>query len=199
MKYNQNDYELLYLISEEDEDAKEQLYKKYESILRHISKSMYESCKKYNGVEYEDFYQEACFGLEKAIKSFDEQKNILFYTYVIACVRNQLAFYRRSITRKKDIPLNSAQSIYQEADSGLTYEEMIPSPFKTPYEVCEEREVEKKIRLFQNQLSFLDACIFELRYNGFQYKEISELLEIPCHRVSHCIQKIKRKRLYFSS
>ena len=138
MKYKQNDYELLYLVEEENEDAKELLYEKYQSILKGLAKSMYDSCKQWNGVEYQDFYQEACYGFEKAIATFDESKNILFYTYATSCIRNQLSFYRRSLTRKKDTPLNCSISLYQEVEKGLEYADLLKSTQQTPMKFVKE-------------------------------------------------------------
>ena len=43
------------------------------------------------------------------------------------------------------------------------------------------------------KLSFEDSCIFELRYNGFSYKEISELLDIPVSTIDGRLSKIRVK------
>ncbi len=197
MKYHQNDYELLYLIEQGNEDAKMTLYGKYKSILLHLANKAYRVCHDMNGASYEDFYQEACYGFEKAIVSFDDTKNILFYTYVTSCIKNQLSLYKRTITRKKDYPLNYAVSIYEEVEPGLSYADLFPSTDLTPYEVCENNEREKYLRIFQNNLPFMDACVFELRYNDFKYREMSELLDIPMHRITHILEKIKKKKVEF--
>lgn len=194
MNDSMNDYELLYLIHQQDEEAKSFLYQKYRSILVHFAKKSYASCKCINGISYDDFYQEACYGFEKAILHFDDEKNILFYTYVVSCIKNQLSLYKRTITRKKDYPLNYAISIQEPLENGLYYEDIIPSFEKQPYEICENNDFEQKIRDFQNTLCFQDACIFELRYNGFKYREISELLDISMHKVSHALEKLKKKK-----
>lgn len=198
MKYKQNDYELLYLVSQQDEEAKKVLYQKYGGILANLTKLVYQRYKNMNGFEYQDFYQEACYGFEKAIETYDEKRNILFYTYATSCIRNQLASYSKTITRKKDYPLNYAFSLNQEMEVGGEYQDLIPDNQLTPYEVCEDQDYANRIRTFQNNLIFLDACIFELRYNGFCYKEIASLLDISEHRVSYGLHRIKEKASFLS-
>ncbi len=193
MKYNQNDNELLYLIVQKDEDAKTQLYAKYQKILANLANKAYLLCKNMNGVAYDDFYQEACYGFERAIITFDEYQNILFYTYMLACVKNQLSLYKRQILRKKDFPLNYAFSLNEEAEPGICYEDILRSHALTPYEVCEKNEQEEEVRKFQNSLPLIDACIFELRYNGFSYKEIASLLDIPVNQVTRVLCRIRKK------
>ena len=45
----------------------------------------------------------------------------------------------------------------------------------------------------KNALDFIDSLIFELRLNGFKYKEISMLLDIKESKVDYSIQKARRK------
>ena len=51
----------------------------------------------------------------------------------------------------------------------------------------------KKIISFKNSLDFLDAQVFELRYNGFSYKDIAILLEISKKKVDNILVKIRKK------
>ena len=55
----------------------------------------------------------------------------------------------------------------------------------------------KKNYEIKNKLPFLDTCVFELRYNGFAYQEIADLLDIKLHKVSHIMGKIKEKAYFF--
>ncbi len=199
MKFNQNDNELLYLAAQKDEDAKNALYKKYSPVLNSLSRTAYHYSKAINGTTYEDFYQEACFGFEKAIASYDEARNILFYTYAISCVKYQLALYQRKLNCKKDIPLNFALSLNKEVKAGISYEDLITGGNPSPYEVCENMELEEDLKTFQNRLPFLEACVFELRYNGFAYKEIASLLDISTRRVSAILQKVKKYYSFLKS
>ena len=56
-----------------------------------------------------------------------------------------------------------------------------------------DAEYEREIINFKNSLSFLDAQIFELRYNGFSYRNIASLLEIDAKKVDNQLLKIRKK------
>ena len=67
--------------------------------------------------------------------------------------------------------------------------------------VCEESNVDKYLITEEKKeyindiklgLEFIDSCIFELRYNGFSYKEISILLDLPLRSVQFRGRKAKK-------
>ena len=46
---------------------------------------------------------------------------------------------------------------------------------------------------FKHTLSTNESMVFELRYNGFKYKEIANLLDVSLSCVDNCIHRIKTK------
>ena len=80
-----NDNELVYLCNENNEEATNILIDKYKSSILSILR---EYLKEYNvvGIEVADLYQEGLIGLIHAIDSFDEKKDVTFYTYANACI-----------------------------------------------------------------------------------------------------------------
>ena len=70
-----NDYELLYLISENNEDASNALYKKYEPVIDYYARKYYKLTQG-KGIDYNDLYQEGLIGLDAAIKGYKDQKDI---------------------------------------------------------------------------------------------------------------------------
>ncbi len=72
-----NDYELLYLSHRSNEKALEIIYEKYRLYL-------YYKLRKYNfSKEFiEDLVQDCLFELSRSINRFDENRNILFFTFV---------------------------------------------------------------------------------------------------------------------
>ena len=90
MNYEEyNDYELVYLAKESNTDANEILFSKYSPIVYNYSK-MYEKYVKNSGLEANDLIQEGMLGLNSAINSFDESKNVLFYTYAATCIKRTM-------------------------------------------------------------------------------------------------------------
>lgn len=55
-----------------------------------------------------------------------------------------------------------------------------------------EINLERKFVSFKNLFDIVESNIFELRYNGFSYKEISKLLDIPVSTIDGKLCKIRR-------
>ena len=90
MEYrNLNDNEMLYLISENNEEAYNFMYKKYEPLINKVATDI---LKKYKclRLEYDDLFQEGMYALSLAIKNFDYRDNILFFTLVFLCIKREM-------------------------------------------------------------------------------------------------------------
>ena len=105
-----NDYELLYLVSENNQDAKDLFFEKYENIIR-IKASKYKNIVESKGFDFNDLIQEGMLGLTQAINSFKEQKDTTFYTFANLCIDRQLATFIRNIDREKHRVLNESISL----------------------------------------------------------------------------------------
>ena len=74
-KYKEeNDYELLYLVSENNEDAKDIFFEKYDNLIK-MKAIKYKSFVESKGFDFNDILQEGRLGLSQAIKDYQEQKN----------------------------------------------------------------------------------------------------------------------------
>ena len=76
MYYNYNDYELIYLIKEGVEEALKEMFRKYSHFLY---KFYYQQENRFTSKG--DFVQEGFMVLQKAIETYDMDKEISFYTY----------------------------------------------------------------------------------------------------------------------
>lgn len=183
---NVNDFEVLYLI-EENVQYKEILFDKYKPVLSDICCKFYPALKKC-GMDFDDLYQEALIALNKAVDSYDG-KSSLFYSYACVCVKRHLCtFYRCCTTSKKNV-LNYAFSMDKKIDDKSTYLDVICDK-NTKFDGV---DINLDLINFKNELSDKESCIFELRWNGFSYNEISILLDIGVKNVDYYIQKIKKK------
>ena len=59
--------------------------------------------------------------------------------------------------------------------------------------ISNDYEIEKILKELIISLPFENSCIFELRLNGFSYREISILLDIPTSTVEFKNRSAKRK------
>ena len=121
MNYEEyNDYELVYLAKESNTDANEILFSKYSPIVYNYSK-MYEKYVKNSGLEANDLIQEGMLGLNSAINSFDESKNVLFYTYAATCIKRTMLSAIVKANRQKNKPLNDSVN-YMDENNDLVKE-----------------------------------------------------------------------------
>lgn len=180
---NVNDYELIYKIRENDEESMNELLKKYEPLIVGIAKKYFDSYKTY-GIEMADLIQEGRIAIVKSIGSFDEEKNTLFYTYVIVCIERHLISYCRSLDTLKNRALNGYVS-----DECIC---LLDDDTYQPELIFNNVIYDNLINEMKNSLNFSDSNIFELRYNGFSYKEIAKLLGLTYATVSRRLCKIRK-------
>ena len=181
-----NDYELVYMVRENDEYSNKLLFEKYVPIILSITNRYY---KQYNGLgyDYEDFYQEALAAFYKAISNYDESKETLFYSFVVLCIkRHMLSFCRNISNGTKNIanynltPLDDVVLV----DSSSDVDSYIDKSFLVD-----------SIKNIIYSLSFESSCILELKINGFTYKEIGVLLDMPSSTVEYKNRKSKKMLL----
>ena len=109
--YNEeNDYELLYLIAEENEEAKDMFYEKYKPLVEMKAKKYFTQIQN-RGYDLNDLVQEGMIGLSKAIKDYENEKNAKFYTFANICIERQMLSFIRNINRNKHQVLNTSLSI----------------------------------------------------------------------------------------
>lgn len=191
---NINDYEILYLIGENNEESINMIFDKYKPIVISIAKKYYEKMSYHCG-ELEDFIQEGYIGLDRAIKSFGEQKNVLFYTFSVVCIERQIRGFCRSFLALKNEYMNNALSIDYEVEENFRLLDSFQddSLDSNPDDYLNELSFLNRLIRFKNNLTLKQSLIFELRYNGFKYKEISQLLDIPISTVDNCLHICRKK------
>ena len=69
-----NDYELIYMVHENDEESNSILLRKYSPIIGKICSKYYKRFNQY-GYDYEDFYQEGLAAFYRAIKYYDDKRH----------------------------------------------------------------------------------------------------------------------------
>ena len=198
---NINDYEQLYLICENDEEAKNIIFKKYQPIIISIAKKYFQN---YNTkkIFLDDLIEEGYIGLSNAIKAFNENEDTLFYTFCSICIERQIRSYCRNNTSLKHNILNDAFSIeyYNEMnENGLEFQIESRDLLTNPNLYINEKSLYERLINFKHNLPENQSFVFELRYNGFKYKEIAKLLDLSIHSVDNYIHIVKKKLFtYFS-
>lgn len=195
MYENNNDYELLYLIEEENEDAKELFYEKYKPLVEMKAKKLYSKIQN-AGYDLSDLIQEGMIGLSKAIKDYEEDKNAKFYTFANVCIERQMLSFIRDVNRNKHQVLNKSISIDASNEAtGLTLLDLLNNDSSLNPEdefilMEEQEELKEKIHKI---LTDKERDVFDLRLEGFTYQEIAMLLNTTVKSVDGTISRIKQK------
>lgn len=178
-KYNDN--ELIYMVHENDEDSTNLLIEKYYPIIFNLSREYYSKYED-SGYELDDFYQEALNAFYKAIYTYDSSKGVLFYTFVIVCIRRHLTSFGRKISKN----INTIDSI----DIG-DLEYCLEDINENPNTINSFKGLEKIIKDMIFKLPLDLGSVLELKVNGFTYKEISILLDIPISSVCFRVRRVR--------
>lgn len=181
MNYKEfNDYELLYGVKEKDDESLNIIFKKYEGLLSKVC-SKYYKLYKYIGISYDDLIQEGRVGLYNAIKGYSDDES-LFYSFALLCIERKVKIFCRNYNSMKNYPLNFSVSEDTHAYGTVAMD-------KRTDDILIENE-----QFFEckNLLDFNKGIVFELKYNGFKYKEISKLLDLPISTVDGRVSQIKK-------
>ena len=188
MEYN--DYELVSLAQENNEYAIEILHNKYKDIIKTKAKKVYGYLKN-TGIELSDIIQEITFGFEEAISGFNQDDNAIFYTFANLCMDRQLSTYILKQTRDKNKILNEAITLDYEDDNNLY---MFLKDETTPEAELFNKENSKNIyNNIKKSLTEQEDSVFEMKLQGFNYKEISEVLDLDIKDIYNTIGRIKTK------
>lgn len=164
-----NDYELLYLIRENIEEAKEILFWKYSFLIKsriyklHIPTHL-----------WDDFYQEGCIMLCKAIKIYDENSKMSFTNFF------DLLLKRRILT------LIRKESNYLKCESIYNLDEIVDFNNNT-----------SKLMIFEDDLNYLSAfekVVYQKAIiNGERIDNLARELNVSTKSISNAKHRIVKK------
>lgn len=187
-----NDYELLEYINENDENSYNLLLNKYKPLIISITKKYAPFCIKY-GLERNDLIQEGMVGFYQAINKFNTNSDVKFSTFAKTCIERKIINTMITAKRDKNKILNESYALVTE-DEEPNLENFIGDYTLNPENIILDDETEKYLlnKLYE-QLSPYEEQVFELKKGGFNYKEISEILEKTPKNVDNTIQRIRNK------
>ena len=190
-----NDYELLYMVRENDENAYNLLYEKYKPLVLSYAKK-YASIYQNYGIDINDFILEGYIGLDSSIKRFRDYDDHKFQNLVCTCVIRQMQNLIKQARLKRNHVLNN--SLYYETvqknqeldfleikedENGINPEEIL-------IDIETTNEVYNNIK---TQLKGIELDVFKLRVKGYSNIEIAEKLNKTVKSVNNAITRIKKK------
>ena len=163
-----NDYELLYLMNEFNEDAEKIFYDKYLSMIK-------SNVNKLNVKERykDDYIQEGLYMLMVAIRTYDVNSEKTFNKYFELILRRRLI---RLLSKEREY-LYNVDLIENE------------------YTICEPNEFvygdEEKIK--ESSLSSFEMQVLLLKEKNYRPKDIAKVLSCDVKTIYNCLYRIKDK------
>lgn len=181
-----NDFELVYLAQEGNEEAINMLYQKYKPIIVKKSKNaiMYAT---HHGIDINDIMQEAYIGFDEAIKNFSQDERASFYTFALLCIDRKITNYLRKTTGSKGKILNEAVTIDD------TLEKVLSDEFSIEYNLIDKDNGSELINKIDNMLTEFEKRVFDLKLKEYSFEEIAKLLNKDVKSIYNTFQRIKVK------
>lgn len=196
MNYEEyEDNELYYLICEEDEDAKDILFHKYQYIIDIVIKKYALAAMKY-GLEYKDLYQEALVGFSDALNSYQETKNSSLATFITICVDRRLCSILKKSSRHKNIIFLeslSLEHVYEKYNIQLKDIISDNNSHDPLSNITKEEAFDELLEDIKKALSSKEYEVYELLISGLDYTEIAKILHQNAKQIDNAIQRIKQK------
>ena len=194
MEYNDiNDNELLFLVSESNEEAKSELVKKYIGIVHKIA-FKYTGLADSLGVDEKDLVQEGLIGLNKAIDTYNPSKNVLFYTYVTLCIESNIKSYLKVSSRKRNQTLNNSLSLDKLSEDDVNINEMLKDENSDPsLKLLEEENRNELLETFKLVLTEFEYEVFKYKSEGYSNEEISLKTGKDKKSIENTLFRIKNK------
>ena len=184
MEYN--DFELVSLIRENNEEAREILYNKYKPIIVKKSTDQIYKLGSY-GMEINDLIQEGYIGLDNAINCFNEKENTSFYTFALLCIDRQIITYIKKNTNNKAMVLNDAINL----DDGKEY--LFRDNTDIEGSFINKEDAKEFINLICDSLSDVEKKVFSLKLEGYDIGEMANLLNKDTKVIYNTLHRIKYK------
>ena len=147
----------------------------------------------YSGYEFDDLISIGMLGLIKAVDTYDVDKNVMFSSYALKCIENEILMtFRKSI--KEDLNF-SLDNTYSDKDgSKYSLLDTLSDKSIDVEEEYNEKETILEIRKIIEELPPRDKLIVSL-YFGFiddkryTQKEIAEIINISQAQIARLLKK----------
>ena len=193
--YEVGDSELIFMVSENNEDAKDALYKKYKPLIEkeinNVKRSAYAL-----KIDLQDLRQEALLGLSNAIYSYDESVGVKFITYATLCIRRKLSNLINKYGAQKNITFSNAYSIDDSTlDSDyIPYLKDVPS--KEPLNKIILDETLSEVQEKYDKLTKLEKEVLGMYLYGNSIDDIAKVKDKTKKQIYNILYNARKKIKY---
>ena len=189
-----NDYEILFLVNEKNENAEEILINKYKNLINKYIEE-YKTIALQNGLEECDLYQEGLLGLTNAIKTFDQSKEASFFTYANICIKTKIQTAIRNSSSKKNIALNQSVSLDNliNSETANYYDIICDSKNDISERLLKQEEQQQLFNKVEECLTPFEKQVLKLKTNSYSNDEIATILQKDKRSIENAINRIRNK------
>lgn len=195
MNYKDNDEETIYLVKENNEDAKDHIVSKYKYLIDIIIRK-YKTMAYLLKIDNNDLYQEAMLGFADALDKYEVAREASLKTFISLCVERRLQNVIRKANSKKNKMIVESLSLDNQVDSeSESFIEMLSdNNLHNPLINLEQEEQYYELRnKIDAILSDSEKEVYELLINGFNYIDIATLLSKTPKQIDNTIQRLRNK------
>ena len=189
-----NDEELIHMVREESEDAKDILYEKYKYIID-IELRKYKRIAYALAYDVSELSQEALVGFADGINNYREDKEASLSSFITLCVDRRLQVAIKKAGRLKNQMMKEALSLEEEYNASSQLKELLSDnsendPLENMLKEENYNELKKRIK---EELSDSEYEVYTYMINGLKYDEIANLINKNLKQVDNTIQRVKSK------
>ena len=190
-----DDTQLIGLMRESSEEAKDILFEKYKYIID-IEIKKYSNMANLLGYDYNDLYQDALVGFSEALNDYRDDKAAALSSFITLCVDRKLQVSIIKAGRLKNKLIAESLSLdykYDQYTSPLR--EMISdNSLNDPLEnIVKEEKLSDLTKKIEAILSEGEYEVYALMISGLKYGEIALLLNKNPKQIDNTIQRVKSK------
>lgn len=192
MEYN--DQELSLLFTENDENAKDVLFKKYNYIIEIIINKYKKTIYALN-MDINEIRQDANLAFTDAIIKYSREKETSLPTFISLVVERKIQnAVRKAETIKNKVYLNAYSLDYEYDAFQKPLSEIIGDNSGEPLaNMTKKEEYEELVNNINSILSPGEKDVYKLLIRGFNYQEIAKILNKAPKQIDNSIQRIRIK------
>ncbi len=189
-----NDEQLIHLIREESEDAKDVLYERYKYIID-IELKKYTRMAWALSYDIKDLQQDALVGFADGINNYREDKAASLSSFIALCVDRRLQVAIKKAGRLKNKMVHEALSLEEEYNSVSQLKELLSDNSENdPLEsILKKENYNELVKDIKNSLSKSEYEVYTYMINDLKYDEIATLLNKNLKQVDNTIQRVRNK------
>lgn len=189
------DFEYLYMIRKNDEDALKTMLDRYERLIWSRS---HRYCNMYNpdGITVQDLYQEGSIALYESFFSYEEERKVGLAYYIDLCISSRIKTELRRCRGLSYQMLNTSYSLDMNIseDNSLSLVDLVACDDvrRNPELMAHHLDALQVMDQILSKLDETEAEIYNLRNQGFSYSEAALLTNVSPKKVDNVVQKIRK-------